>query len=82
MHKVNRMVEVGNKMIEKYFSPQSQYRIGFMQPPFNTVEQLHMHIHTLPLTCGGLRAWALSKAFITVNQVLSKLTTNYPSSKL
>ncbi|CAG8575365.1 13683_t:CDS:2, partial [Acaulospora morrowiae] len=54
---VKNMKETGLKLIsEKLGESQSsitstEYLIGFVSPPFNSVAHMHMHVLTKPITC-------------------------------
>ncbi|KAG4095614.1 histidine triad nucleotide-binding protein 3-like protein [Neocallimastix lanati (nom. inval.)] len=52
---VKHMEDVGKKLIKDHVK-NDEYRIGFTQPPFNTVPYLHMHVLSLPITCNRFRA--------------------------
>ncbi|ORX43365.1 HIT-like protein [Piromyces finnis] len=74
---VKHMEEVGKKLF-KDISPEGECRIGFTQPPFNTVPYLHMHIVSLPITCNYFRAVFLNpKLFLwTPEMILEKIKKN------
>ncbi|CAM9001572.1 unnamed protein product [Rhodiola kirilowii] len=44
---VSHMLTVGQTLLHKD-APQSKYRFGFHQPPFNSVDHLHLHCLALP----------------------------------
>jgi len=41
------MLSVGQQLLQKD-APQSIHRFGFHQPPFNSVDHLHLHCFALP----------------------------------
>uniref|UniRef100_A0A1J3H890 Histidine triad nucleotide-binding protein 3 n=1 Tax=Noccaea caerulescens TaxID=107243 RepID=A0A1J3H890_NOCCA len=46
---VSHMLSVGQGLLQKD-APQSIHRFGFHQPPFNSVDHLHLHCFALPFT--------------------------------
>ncbi|GAB4858037.1 Bifunctional adenosine 5'-phosphosulfate phosphorylase/adenylylsulfatase hint4 [Ancistrocladus abbreviatus] len=44
---VSHMLDVGKNLLVKD-APQSNHRFGFHQPPFNSVNHLHLHCFALP----------------------------------
>ncbi|AEE83771.2 histidine triad nucleotide-binding 4 [Arabidopsis thaliana] len=44
---VRHMLSVGQQLLQKD-APQSIHRFGFHQPPFNSVDHLHLHCFALP----------------------------------
>ncbi|ORX80146.1 HIT-like protein [Anaeromyces robustus] len=71
---VKHMEEVGEKLLNKT-NPNDEHRLGFTQPPFNTVPYLHMHVLALPLTCSFIRAPSLNPNmfFWTTDMILNRL---------
>lgn len=53
---VKHMAEVGEKLFKQFNPEEKEFRMGFTQPPFNTVLYLHMHVLSLPITCNIFRA--------------------------
>ncbi|XP_009334507.2 bifunctional adenosine 5'-phosphosulfate phosphorylase/adenylylsulfatase HINT4 [Pyrus x bretschneideri] len=47
---VSHMLEVGKTLIQRDAPQCHQYRFGFHQPPFNSVNHLHLHCFALPYT--------------------------------
>ncbi|KAH7514167.1 hypothetical protein FEM48_Zijuj11G0059900 [Ziziphus jujuba var. spinosa] len=47
---VNHMLEVGQMLLRRDAPQSLQYRFGFHQPPFNSVNHLHLHCLALPYT--------------------------------
>ncbi|CAN6723243.1 unnamed protein product [Malus baccata var. baccata] len=47
---VSHMLEVGKTLIQQDAPQCHQYRFGFHQPPFNSVNHLHLHCFALPYT--------------------------------
>nr|VDD39768.1 unnamed protein product [Brassica oleracea] len=43
------MLSVGNELLHKD-APQTLHRFGFHQPPFNSVDHLHLHLHCFALS--------------------------------
>ncbi|CAN1174609.1 Bifunctional adenosine 5'-phosphosulfate phosphorylase/adenylylsulfatase HINT4 [Linum perenne] len=44
---VNHMLQVGRTLLQQD-APESKHRFGFHQPPFNSVNHLHLHCFALP----------------------------------
>ncbi|KAJ6806035.1 bifunctional adenosine 5'-phosphosulfate phosphorylase/adenylylsulfatase HINT4 [Iris pallida] len=42
------MLNVGQSLLHKDATEPKLYRFGFHQPPFNSVNHLHLHCFTLP----------------------------------
>ncbi|KAJ8764731.1 hypothetical protein K2173_009116 [Erythroxylum novogranatense] len=47
---VNHMLDVGKTLLHRDAPQSKQYRFGFHQPPFNSVDHLHLHCLALPFT--------------------------------
>ncbi|KAG6416998.1 hypothetical protein SASPL_124439 [Salvia splendens] len=47
---VSNMLDVGRALLERDAPHAEQYRFGFHQPPFNSVNHLHLHCFALPYT--------------------------------
>ncbi|KAE9606897.1 hypothetical protein Lal_00025756 [Lupinus albus] len=47
---VNHMLEVGRTLLHRDAPQSNHYRFGFHQPPFNSVNHLHLHCFALPYT--------------------------------
>ncbi|XP_024452839.1 bifunctional adenosine 5'-phosphosulfate phosphorylase/adenylylsulfatase HINT4 isoform X2 [Populus trichocarpa] len=45
---VNHMLNVGKTLLHLDAPQSKQYRFGFHQPPFNSVDHLHLHCLALP----------------------------------
>ncbi|XP_030467641.2 bifunctional adenosine 5'-phosphosulfate phosphorylase/adenylylsulfatase HINT4 [Syzygium oleosum] len=45
---VSHMLDVGRMLLQRDVPQSKQYRFGFHQPPFNTVNHLHLHCLALP----------------------------------
>ncbi|KAI0091445.1 HIT-like protein [Irpex rosettiformis] len=45
-----RMAEIGHTVLDQLNVPQDLRRMGFVIPPFNSVNHLHLHILGLPFT--------------------------------
>ncbi|KAK2969440.1 hypothetical protein RJ640_012840 [Escallonia rubra] len=45
---VNHMLDVGQTLLNRDAPQSEQYRFGFHQPPFNSVNHLHLHCLALP----------------------------------
>ncbi|KAH6788701.1 histidine triad nucleotide-binding 4 [Perilla frutescens var. frutescens] len=45
---VSHMVDVGRALLRRDAPNAEQYRFGFHQPPFNSVDHLHLHCFALP----------------------------------
>ncbi|CAN0908497.1 Bifunctional adenosine 5'-phosphosulfate phosphorylase/adenylylsulfatase HINT4 [Linum grandiflorum] len=46
---VSHMLQVGRTLLQQD-APESKHRFGFHQPPFNSVNHLHLHCFALPFT--------------------------------
>ncbi|XP_074562671.1 bifunctional adenosine 5'-phosphosulfate phosphorylase/adenylylsulfatase HINT4-like [Curcuma longa] len=69
------MLNVGKILLERD-APQSNYRFGFHQPPFYSVDHLHLHCLALPF----IPSWKRMKyssagpfGFLEVDKLLAKL---------
>ncbi|KAG6486135.1 bifunctional adenosine 5'-phosphosulfate phosphorylase/adenylylsulfatase HINT4-like [Zingiber officinale] len=74
-HLVNHMLNVGKTLLERD-APQSNYRFGFHQPPFYSVDHLHLHCLALPF----IPSWKRLKysslghfGFIEAGKLLAKI---------
>ncbi|XP_051119371.1 bifunctional adenosine 5'-phosphosulfate phosphorylase/adenylylsulfatase HINT4 isoform X2 [Andrographis paniculata] len=47
---VSHMLNVGKNLLQRDASNANDYRFGFHQPPFNSVNHLHLHCFALPFT--------------------------------
>ncbi|KAB2018103.1 hypothetical protein ERO13_D08G188900v2 [Gossypium hirsutum] len=45
---VSHMINVGETLLRRDAPQSNQYRFGFHQPPFNSVDHLHLHCFALP----------------------------------
>ncbi|KAL3737974.1 hypothetical protein ACJRO7_019495 [Eucalyptus globulus] len=45
---VSHMLDVGRMLLQRDVPQSKQYRFGFHQPPFNSVNHLHLHCLALP----------------------------------
>ncbi|KAK9143082.1 hypothetical protein Syun_012482 [Stephania yunnanensis] len=45
---VNHMLSVGQDLLNRDAPESKQYRFGFHQPPFNSVNHIHLHCFALP----------------------------------
>lgn len=45
---VSHMLDVGRTLLQRDEPDTEQYRFGFHQPPFNSVNHLHLHCFALP----------------------------------
>ncbi|KAF8019330.1 hypothetical protein BT93_G0109 [Corymbia citriodora subsp. variegata] len=45
---VSHMLDVGRTLLQRDAPQSKQYRFGFHQPPFNSVNHLHLHCLALP----------------------------------
>ncbi|XAR54951.1 Sulfate adenylyltransferase (ADP) [Bertholletia excelsa] len=81
---VSHMIDVGQSLLRRD-APQSQYRFGFHQPPFNSVDHLHLHCFALPFIPRWKHVKYLSLGplggFIEAEKLLEriKLSTFIPS---
>ncbi|KAF3322395.1 Histidine triad nucleotide-binding protein 3 [Carex littledalei] len=73
---VNHMLKVGEELLNRDAPNSVEHRFGFHQPPFNSINHLHLHCLALPFT----PAWKQVKytplgrlGFIGANKVLEKL---------
>lgn len=76
-HLVSHMLKVGQNLLHADAPESSKYRFGFHQPPFNSVNHLHLHCLELPF----IPRWKHIKymslgplgAFIEAEKLLEKL---------
>ncbi|KAJ8552669.1 hypothetical protein K7X08_020062 [Anisodus acutangulus] len=47
---VSHMLDVGKSLLHRDAPQSKHYRFGFHQPPFNSVDHLHLHCLALPFT--------------------------------
>ncbi|XP_057860098.1 bifunctional adenosine 5'-phosphosulfate phosphorylase/adenylylsulfatase HINT4 isoform X3 [Cryptomeria japonica] len=47
---VEHMLKIGQSLLQRDAPGALQYRFGFHQPPFNSVNHLHLHCFALPYT--------------------------------
>ncbi|KAH9317707.1 hypothetical protein KI387_019476, partial [Taxus chinensis] len=47
---VEHMLKIGQSLLQKDVPGALGYRFGFHQPPFNSVNHLHLHCFALPYT--------------------------------
>ncbi|KAJ8632176.1 hypothetical protein MRB53_025512 [Persea americana] len=47
-HLVSHMLNVGQNLLRRDAPGSTQYRFGFHQPPFNSVNHIHLHCLALP----------------------------------
>uniref|UniRef100_A0A7C9AGP5 HIT domain-containing protein n=1 Tax=Opuntia streptacantha TaxID=393608 RepID=A0A7C9AGP5_OPUST len=47
---VNHMLDVGKMLLQRDAPQSKEHRFGFHQPPFNSVDHLHLHCLALPFT--------------------------------
>ncbi|XP_050375723.1 bifunctional adenosine 5'-phosphosulfate phosphorylase/adenylylsulfatase HINT4 [Argentina anserina] len=73
---VSHMLEVGKALIQRDAPQSHQYRFGFHQPPFNSVNHIHLHCFALPYTPRWKRIKYLSVGsfgFIEAEKLLEKI---------
>ncbi|KAL9231132.1 hypothetical protein vseg_006392 [Gypsophila vaccaria] len=81
---VSHMLDVGKTLVRRDAPESKEYRFGFHQPPFNSVDHLHLHCFTLPF----IPRWKFIKyvslgplgAFIEAEKLLEKLKPSETSS--
>ncbi|KAK9698785.1 hypothetical protein RND81_08G131200 [Saponaria officinalis] len=81
---VSHMLDVGKILLERDAPQSNEYRFGFHQPPFNSVDHLHLHCFALPF----IPRWKFIKyvslgplgAFIEAEKLLEKLKPSQTSS--
>ncbi|KAJ4811999.1 Histidine triad nucleotide-binding protein 3 [Rhynchospora pubera] len=73
---VDRMLKVGKDLLSRDAPNSVEHRFGFHQPPFNSINHLHLHCLALPF----IPAWRQVKytplgriGFIDANNMLEKL---------
>ncbi|GAB2274166.1 Bifunctional adenosine 5'-phosphosulfate phosphorylase/adenylylsulfatase hint4 [Dionaea muscipula] len=73
---VNHMLKVGKNLLEQDTPQSKHYKFGFHQPPFNSVNHLHLHCFALPF----IPRWKHLKylplgplGFIEAEKVLEKI---------
>ncbi|CAO2819867.1 unnamed protein product [Amaranthus hypochondriacus] len=74
---VAHMLNVGRTLLQEDAPQSTQHRFGFHQPPFNSVDHLHLHCLALPY----MPSWKFIKysslgplgGFITAEKLLEKL---------
>ncbi|RHZ88602.1 hypothetical protein Glove_22g216 [Diversispora epigaea] len=74
------MKEIGLRIISEKLGElessitSTEYLIGFVSPPFNTVPHVHMHVLTKPITCWWPRSMAFgSWIFKNVDELIDKI---------
>ncbi|XP_047342711.1 bifunctional adenosine 5'-phosphosulfate phosphorylase/adenylylsulfatase HINT4 [Impatiens glandulifera] len=74
---VSHMFQVGQTLMSRD-APQSKHRFGFHQPPFNSVDHLHLHCFALPFIPKWKHIKYLSMGplggFIEAEKLLEKIT--------
>lgn len=65
------MIVVANKILEERGFEET--RLGFHQPPFNSVFHLHMHIVGLPVKPEFINKQKLNKALVSPDIVIERL---------
>ncbi|XP_076916552.1 bifunctional adenosine 5'-phosphosulfate phosphorylase/adenylylsulfatase HINT4-like [Bidens hawaiensis] len=74
---VSHMLNVGQTLLTRDAPDSTQYRFGFHQPPFNSVNHLHLHCLALPYKPRWKRVKYSSLGplggFIEANKLLEKL---------
>ncbi|KAG5588930.1 hypothetical protein H5410_039444 [Solanum commersonii] len=83
---VSHMLDVGKSLLHRDAPQSKHYRFGFHQPPFNSVDHLHLHCFALPYT----PSWRFMKylslgplgGFIEVEKLLERIKPQmiHPSS--
>lgn len=48
--RAEKMAEIGHSILDKLEVSKDKRRMGFVIPPFNTVNHLHLHVQELPYT--------------------------------
>ncbi|XP_043715451.1 bifunctional adenosine 5'-phosphosulfate phosphorylase/adenylylsulfatase HINT4 [Telopea speciosissima] len=74
---VSHMLDVGQILLHRDAPDSKQYRFGFHQPPFNSVNHLHLHCLALPFIPGwkSIKYTSLGPfgGFIEAEKLLEKL---------
>ncbi|KAL9350486.1 hypothetical protein Peur_057741 [Populus x canadensis] len=73
---VNHMLNVGKTLLHQDAPQSKQYRFGFHQPPFNSVDHLHLHCLALPFIPKWKHVKYMSlghHGFIEAEQLLEKI---------
>ncbi|KAF5734895.1 histidine triad nucleotide-binding protein 3 [Tripterygium wilfordii] len=74
---VSHMLNVGQMLLQRDAPHAIKYRYGFHQPPFNSVDHLHLHCLALPFTPRWKRIKYLSLGpmggFIEAGKLLEKI---------
>ncbi|KAK4483603.1 hypothetical protein RD792_010802 [Penstemon davidsonii] len=74
---VSHMLNVGQNLLQRDAPHARQYRFGFHQPPFNSVDHLHLHCFALPFTPRWRRMKYLSLGpyvgFIEAEKLLERI---------
>ncbi|XP_074317398.1 bifunctional adenosine 5'-phosphosulfate phosphorylase/adenylylsulfatase HINT4-like [Silene latifolia] len=74
---VSHMLDVGKMLLQRDAPQSTDYRFGFHQPPFNSVDHLHLHCLALPFIprWKHLKYMSLGPlgAFIEAEKLLAKL---------
>ncbi|OIS97415.1 PREDICTED: bifunctional adenosine 5'-phosphosulfate phosphorylase/adenylylsulfatase HINT4 [Nicotiana attenuata] len=79
---VSHMLDVGKSLLHRDAPQSKHYRFGFHQPPFNSVDHLHLHCFALPYT----PSWRFIKylslgplgGFIEAEKLLERIKPQIP----
>lgn len=74
---VSHMLNVGKTLLQRDASQSNEHRFGFHQPPFNSVDHLHLHCLALPF----MPCWKIIKysslgplgGFVSAEKLLENL---------
>ncbi|KAL5713804.1 Bifunctional adenosine 5'-phosphosulfate phosphorylase/adenylylsulfatase hint4 [Ranunculus cassubicifolius] len=73
---VSHMLKVGRSLLHKDAPGSKEYRFGFHQPPFNSVNHLHLHCLALPFSPRWKQVKYMSMGplgFIEAEKLLEKI---------
>ncbi|XP_060179965.1 bifunctional adenosine 5'-phosphosulfate phosphorylase/adenylylsulfatase HINT4 [Lycium barbarum] len=79
---VSHMLDVGKSLLHRDAPQSKHYRFGFHQPPFNSVDHLHLHCLALPYTPSSrfIKYASLGPlgGFIEVEKLLERIKPRIP----
>ncbi|KAL2472498.1 histidine triad nucleotide-binding 4 [Abeliophyllum distichum] len=74
---VSHMLNVGQNLVQRDAPHAKKYRFGFHQPPFNSVNHLHLHCFALPFIprwkCVKYLSLGSVGGFIEANKLLERI---------
>ncbi|XP_057860097.1 bifunctional adenosine 5'-phosphosulfate phosphorylase/adenylylsulfatase HINT4 isoform X2 [Cryptomeria japonica] len=74
---VEHMLKIGQSLLQRDAPGALQYRFGFHQPPFNSVNHLHLHCFALPYTPRWKKfkyfSYGPVGVFLEANKLLEKI---------